>query len=66
MFRKPTDLTFSELSGGADFTTNGIYFTFHSAVLLLAAFEGAERREIGDIAEQERLYHNIEKSRRER
>ena len=45
MFRKPTDKLRAgrrgSWRGGADFTTR----PFHSAVLLLAAFEGAERRE---------------------
>jgi len=43
MFRKPTDKIFSELGGAAALISPQT--AFHSAVLLLAALEGAERRE---------------------
>jgi hypothetical protein len=58
MFRKPTDTVLS--------AARRPQTAFHSAVLLLAAFEGAIDARIGDKAEQERLYHIREKSRRER
>jgi hypothetical protein len=43
MFRKPTDKIFSELGGAAALISPQM--AFHSAVLLLAAFEGSERRD---------------------
>jgi hypothetical protein len=43
MLRKPTDKIFSELGGAAALISPQT--AFHSAVLLLAAFEGSERRE---------------------
>ena len=43
MFRKPTDKNFSELGGAAALISPQT--AFDSAVWLLAAFEGAERRE---------------------
>jgi hypothetical protein len=43
MFRKPTDKNFSGLDGAA--ALNSPQTAFDSAVFLLAAFEGAERRE---------------------
>ena len=43
MFRNPTDKNFSELGGAAALISPQT--AFDSAVLLLAAFKGAERRE---------------------
>jgi hypothetical protein len=43
MFRKPTDKNFSELDGAAALISPQT--AFDSAVLLFAAFKGAERRE---------------------